>query len=341
MSSAPDVTTPAHETAVIVPVHRAADVALECLQSLRQSCVITPADVIVVDDCSGDDTPDRLQTHFPEFRHVRRDVNGGFAVAANTGLRAAPADAAYIALVNSDAVVDPDWLVPALAALRADAGLGSVAPRIMHVGRPALIESAGLAYTIAGWGRRRGLGRTFGPPYDSPAEVLGPTGCAAIYRRAALCDVNALFRDDFVCYYEDVELALRLRARGWRCRYEPASVVHHRVSVSYARRPAERMLRISGNLERVFWRHMPGRLMPLALLHHLAFDVLHAGRSLLDGHPIAFLRGKCGALVDLPSVWKERRRSAPPADLEPWIERHWLGPVLRSRSPASIPAAEQ
>ena len=52
-----------------------------------------------------------------------------------------------------------------------------------------------------------------------------------LLRGAYLRDVGA-FDERLFLYYEDLELSLRGSARGWRYRYEPASVVEHRVGSS-------------------------------------------------------------------------------------------------------------
>src|SRR6185436_4332735 len=62
--------------------------------------------------------------------------------------------------------------------------------------------------------------------YDAPADVDAWCGGAVLLRREYLDDVGD-FDEDLFLYYEDVELSLRGRARGWRYRTAPASVVRH------------------------------------------------------------------------------------------------------------------
>ena len=65
------------------------------------------------------------------------------------------------------------------------------------------VYGAGQAYTISGWAYRRGHGLRFGPPFDEPRPVLGPTGTAAVFRRRALADQPIWYRDGLNRYYED------------------------------------------------------------------------------------------------------------------------------------------
>jgi GT2 family glycosyltransferase len=68
------------------------------------------------------------------------------------------------------------------------------------------------------------------PAFDSPAEVFGPDGAAALYRRETLedCAVGGAFLDeDFESLATDVDLAWRAARLGWRCVYEPHAVALH------------------------------------------------------------------------------------------------------------------
>ena len=61
--------------------------------------------------------------------------------------------------------------------------------------------------------------------WDEPGEVFGACAGAALYRRGAVFEVGG-FDERYFAYLEDVDLALRLRLAGWRCRYEPAVALH-------------------------------------------------------------------------------------------------------------------
>lgn len=319
------------EIAIIIPLYRALEDTLECLDSLARIRHVNHADIIVVDDQSGDETANEIQRRYPAIRLIRREVNGGFAAAVATGWRAVDAKTEFIAVLNSDTIVDPEWLQRAVAVMHDGKCVGAVAPRVVFNDEPDVIESAGLGYTISGWGYRRGCGRQFGPPFDLAHEVLGPTGCAAVYRRVAVEVSGGLYREDFVCYYEDVELAFRLRASGWTCVYEPSSIVRHKVSASYSGRAAQRTYYISRNIQRVFLIHVQGPMFWWAVWHHLALLALQAAKSILDGHPVSYLKGKFASLAHLRADLKDRRRWKGTASTRRWIDRHWLREAMGRR----------
>ena len=91
---------------VVVPTYNRADLISETLESiLAQS--LPPAEVIVVDDGSLDDTPARLAAFGSRIRAIRI-ANSGELVARNHGIRAASGD--LIAFCDSDDLWRPDHL---------------------------------------------------------------------------------------------------------------------------------------------------------------------------------------------------------------------------------------
>jgi GT2 family glycosyltransferase len=141
-------------------------------------------------------------------------------------------------VLNADAWLDADFLVAALPCFD-DPTTGAVQGKLLrHNGRTAtgIIDSTGLVIMR----NRRVLGRGQGEPdgdhFDISDEVFGPDGAAAIYRRAALDDVALpfgakngpeYFDEAFFAYKEDVDLAWRLRLRGWRTAYVPTAKAWH------------------------------------------------------------------------------------------------------------------
>ena len=299
---------------------------------MRSCGDLAAAEVLVVDDFSDDGTAEMVERDFPEVTLVRRTTNGGFARAVNTGMTRVPVASRFVALLNSDTIVQDGWLQAGIDAMERDESVGAVAPRIVLHEDPTTIDSAGQGYTIAGWAYRRGHGSRFGPPFDETTAVFGTTGCAAVFRRSALDEQPSVFRDDFTCYYEDTDLAFRLQRAGWRCLYVPDSVVRHKVSRSYDKRPGQRAYHVSRNLEIVFWEHMPGRVLWRAVWDHVLFSLLHATRTALQGHPLAHARGKLAFLGNAARTWRRRRQHQGGHDVDQWIQRQWLAPVFRHRS---------
>jgi GT2 family glycosyltransferase len=130
---------------------------MDCLDSLLATD--WPADrleIVLVDNGSLDDVVERVRAELPSVTVLEPLANTGFAGGCNLGITA-PDVPELVALVNNDAVVDPGWLRPLVAALDADPGLGAVSCRMLFTGRYVEIE-----VMVPDAGPVRGDGRTLG-----------------------------------------------------------------------------------------------------------------------------------------------------------------------------------
>ncbi len=284
---------------VVVPSVARVDLLARCLASVTR---FRPerTEVVVVDDASAGGVVSATAGRFAGVRVVRLARRSGFCVAANAGI--AVSSGRIVELLNDDTEVTAGWADRALAAFD-DPAVGAVAPLVLQLdprrdpGLPPLIDSAGDEYDPGGFAAKRGHGRPVpdAGPLATPGPVWGASASAAFYRRSALDRVGA-FPADFGAYFEDVDLAHRLNRGGWRCEYVPAAVVWHRVSASYGKRPARRILEMqSRNEERVFWRNTRGRALVRALPRHLAVLAGKMARRQAEGTLGPWVTGRCGA----------------------------------------------
>lgn len=187
----------------------------------------------VIDNASADESIKLLNEDYPWVRVVRNDSNLGFAGGNNVGLRAAATP--FIALLNTDAYPEPDWLSRLLEAAH-DPAAEDVAAWTSKVlfartdGGP-VINNAGSILLADGSGADRGYEQPDDGRYDEPEDVFLMSGTAVLLRAEALAKVGN-FDPDFFMYYEDTDLSWRLRSAGWRIRYEPTAVVRHLHSAS-------------------------------------------------------------------------------------------------------------
>jgi hypothetical protein len=208
------------DVAIVIPNYNGARWLPGMLESVATQTV-APAEVLVVDDGSTDDSA-ALAEGFAGVRVLRLGANGGFARAANAGIAAV--EAAAVALVNTDVVLTADWLERATEAL--EDGVAAVATKLVDLEDPAILYSAGDVLRRDGVCEQRGRFERDTGVYDSPGEVFSACAGAALYRRAAVTAVGG-FEARLGTYLEDVELGLRLRLAGWRCAWEPRAVARH------------------------------------------------------------------------------------------------------------------
>ena len=184
---------------------------------------MAPLETIVVDNGSTDGSVEHLKTQWPAVEVIHWDSNRGFAAAANAGFHHASGD--LVALINTDIVLEPDWLRRASVALRSRTDAASVATKMLDMGDRTLISDTGDFLRRDGACEQRGRFHMDTGSYDTPGEVWSACAGAAIYRRQPVLELGG-FDERFFTYLEDVELGLRLRLAGWTCIYEPCVALH-------------------------------------------------------------------------------------------------------------------
>jgi GT2 family glycosyltransferase len=281
------------DVAVVIPNYNGARWLPGVLASVAAQTV-APAEVLVVDDGSTDDSAAIAEA--AGARVLRLAENGGFARAANAGLAAVGAEA--VALVNTDVVLDAEWLERAASALGASAG--AVATKMLDLDDPGVLYSAGDVLRRDGVCEQRGRFERDTGAYDEPGEVFSACAGAALYRRAAVLGAGG-FDERLGMYLEDVELGLRLRLAGWSCAWEPRAVARHAGAGSSGGPGAL----IERNTLLLVARHFRLRWLPLVAYRQLGW-AWHAAR---DGRLREHLAGVRMALPLLPAFLGGRRRS--------------------------------
>lgn len=188
-----------------------------CLDSIDAQ-TIAPREIIVFDNGSKEPVV------APGTRVIRSEVNIGFAGGVNAAFLATKAE--FIALVNNDVVLDPDWLSTVLGAMKKDVGAVQTVIR-----RDATtIDGAGIDISD-GTFRQIAAGNA---PW-------GVSATAALYRREAIKD--QFFDPRFFAYYEDVELNARLHKDNWKTVVVPEVKATHRGSASASKLKDAKRLR--------------------------------------------------------------------------------------------------
>jgi GT2 family glycosyltransferase len=293
------------ECSIVIPTYNGRALLETCLASLARNM---PGDlaveVIVSDDGSTDGTAAWLADAHPWVRVVRRTPNAGFVAAANAGIAAARGR--FTQLLNNDTEVTPGWLEAGLAPF-ADPEVGSVAPLVLVRSDPSRVDSAGDTYTFLGWPAKRGHGEPAARWVNHPVDpVFGASGSSAFYRTDALRLVSA-FDPSFGSYYEDIDLAFRLRWAGYRCLYTPHSRILHEVSASYDHARPALQRRMARNAEYLFWTDLPAGWLAAAAVPHLAFVAAQGLWRLCRGRATPFVLGKLDALFQWRDLAVRRR----------------------------------
>lgn len=288
----------APSVSVVVPNWNGRRWLSACLGALRAQR-LSPAEVIVVDNGSDDGSVEYLRAEHPNVVLLELGLNSGFAHAANRGLRAARHD--LIALINTDVVLEPDWLARTVSALDADPATASVACKMLELADRRVIYDAGDLLRRDGACIQRGRRCRDDGSWEAPGEVFGACAGAALYRRDAVLAVGG-FDERYFAYLEDVDLALALRLAGWRCRYEPAVALHAGEGSSHQLTGGHHYY-VQRNTLLLVAKAFPARWLPLVAYRQAAA----AWRAARERRLAVHLRGLAAGARLVPGVLRERR----------------------------------
>ncbi len=254
-----DATSPPIKVAAVIPTLGRSPHLEASLQALRAQG--EPIEIIVVDQGEQPvDLPPGLADQV-----LRPGRNLGFAAGTNLGIAATSAE--YLATVNDDAIVQPGWLQVLLGALTGDSQLAAAQGTNLKLDQPEILDGLGIAWNRSWQAVQIGAGEKAPGGEEPPRKVWGVSATAALYRRSAL-DAARLAPGEFFdsalgSYYEDVELAVRLAAKGFRAITIPAARALHAGSTTGGTARwrlvyGNRHLVLARRLGRGYWWRLPG-----------------------------------------------------------------------------------
>lgn len=299
------------KVSIIIVNYNGREFIVNCLKAIwKQS--FKDFEIVIVDNGSCDGSLYEIQRFLegtskatrlrPNARLIHHDGNLGFAGGNLSGLRYAAGR--YIALINSDAIPNEEWLGELVKAMVIDPQVGICASKIIAYGND-VIDSAGDGFSTSLKGFKRGEGES-ASLFKREEYVFGACAGAALYRRKMIEEIG-FFDEDFFLIHEDTDLNYRAQLHGWKTLYMPTAIVYHRVrssighmsdmAVYYTLRNSE-LVRIKNVPLGVFIRCFPAFLIG-ALTEFLYFAIKHRRLKL-------YFKAKKDAIKMLPRMLKKR-----------------------------------
>lgn len=285
------------------------------LDSLRSQTVAV--DVCVADNASSDGSREMLSRDYPEVRVLELERNFGFGAAVNRAVESS--ESPLVALLNNDAVAEPDF---AERLLEAHGGGAEPIVAACMLAADRSIDTLGveLDHYLSPSDCCHGLAA--GSPQAASARPLGPSGGAALYERVVFLRLGG-YDERIFAYLEDVDLAIRARLAGYGCALAANAVVHHEHSATLGAGSAAKNELMGFSQGFLDWRwgaNLSASERAGAALIEL---VVYAGKAVIDRN-LGALRGRLRAQRHLS---RESR---------PAVEPTWGGLPLRHHS---LPAA--
>jgi len=209
---------------IVIPVYNKWAYTAACLRSLAETSCSAGFEVIVVDDQSTDETAQRL-AGIDGLVSLRNEQNLGFVGSCNRG--AEQARGRYIVMLNNDTQVLDGWLDALLETFEHFPDTGLAGARLVYPDG-TLQEAGGIIFRDgSGWNYGKG-DNADRPEYQFSREVDYCSGACIMLPTALFHELGGFDSHYAPAYYEDTDLAFRIRQRGLRVRLQAAAtIVHH------------------------------------------------------------------------------------------------------------------
>lgn len=231
-------------------------------------------EIIVVDDCSSDDSVSMLQNRFPEVIIVQNEINQGFSATCNRGVFTAKLP--LICICSTDVTLEADYFLNALPHFKNEnlfALKGNIVNYESTIDNVVNIEKASLLYYTRGFlrfnDRVKYVPGTFTGKLNDQFVLLG---CVFLCDREKMLQLQGFDEIFSPFYWEDSDLAIRALRRGYNVVYEPNCVVYHQTSatISNYRSYTKRRLISMRNKFLFSWRHMDD---PKLWINHISYTL--------------------------------------------------------------------
>lgn len=237
---------------------------IECMDSVLQMEEY-PFRVILIDNGSSEDVQQELSSLYgahDKVEFIQNKENLGFTHGNNMAFKSIlnlDSKPEFIALLNNDTVVPPDWINRITeSAIRNKADM--VSCKMINYYDRSLVDNLG--HFMLNTAEILPLAYHKDPrQFKSNFINLGACGGAALYRTSMLEDIG-VFDNYFNTGYEDAELGLRATLLGYKCLFEPDAVVYHKVSRSIDKIKDDKYIRrIQLNIFYTYFKLMPRRMV--------------------------------------------------------------------------------
>jgi GT2 family glycosyltransferase len=313
-----------------------------CLASLKRQ-TYGNLRVLMVDNGSTDGSIEFAQGFLPDIETLCNKKNIGFAKANNQGMYyAADKGAKYAILLNNDTECEPDFVSELVKSAESDSSIAACAPKILYYQARDILNGIGTKVTLFGFGSDRGFCERDEGQYDEECDVFGMSGGAMLIRTDVIKELGG-FDPAYFIYFEDIDLAWRIRAWGYRIVAVPKAVVYHKFSATMGKAELRKEFlceknRIRGILKN-FEPSSLARIIP-AMLSSDSHRIMHYWFEKSDRCSIKrgllLLWAYLWNVLHFPSLMRQRARAWKGRKMRDTQLMKFLTPVMGS-PPISVP----
>lgn len=203
---------------------------IDCIDSINKCEKKLDYEIVVVDNCSTDDSYNKLKK-VKNIKLIKNPVNNGFSAGNNLGIKyALEQNAEYVLLLNNDTIDTVDSIYKMLEKIKSDESVGILGCRIMYYDNKNLINYYGGSID---WFKGTAIMHNYKKEYQETqnnyfyCEYV--TGCSMLIRTSIL-DKTGLLPEEYFMYYEDVDFCAKAKESGYKLAVTGDSYIYHKAS---------------------------------------------------------------------------------------------------------------
>ena len=213
---------------IIILNYNAGDLLVRCIDSIKKSRY-SNYEIILVDNASDDTSLAQCKEKYPKITYIQNNKNLGYSAGNNIGVEHAKGD--YIAILNPDTKVEPNWLAELMLGYKTF-GDGLYQPKLLSIDDKSRINTAGNMVQIFGFGYSRGKGEKDTGQYDGSQKIGFASGACLFTSKTVFHKVGG-FEPFLFAYNEDMDLGWKAAKMGINSYFIPSAIVYHAESYSH------------------------------------------------------------------------------------------------------------
>ncbi len=280
-------------------------------------------DIILVDDCSNDGSPEAALAAYPDIQliqspHNTRDVSA----LRNKGIRASTSE--KVLLVDNDHILQPACLQQLVDAMDNDPMVGCCLPRLMYLDQPDKVNMCGVQMHFIGASIDTQRNKLL--THTDLKNHIGIGGGVALFRRDVFDLVGGFDEDFMLAWGDDGELHQRILLAGYKSLYVHSAEGHHEVK-EFNKAREYRALGQTYNRWLLLLTHYDLRTLILISPALLLYEFVQLGFFAMNGFPQLYFQANWKVIKALPLI-KEKRRQKQALKKAPDSELLHAGPIL-------------
>ncbi len=262
----------------ILPNYNGRDLLQKNIPSLIEALNGIDNEIIVIDDCSSDDSVQFLKETYPDIKIIRNENNIGFSSTCNKGIKAAKME--LLCVVNTDVTFTSDYFTnmasefddKSLFAIKGDiVNYASSYDDVMSIDRTTTLyyKRGFLRFDTSAPLTQRAL-------LSGDDDIFVALGCCFVCNREMMIKLQGFDEIYSPFYWEDSDLARRAMRSGYKLLYLPESLVYHQASstIGNYRSNAQRRLISNRNKFLFSWQHLDTKTFWLSHIPTTALNLL-------------------------------------------------------------------